>query len=474
MIQKTFIIYTIGAFIFACQAEAARVQSQIFKVLKGPLVEDMQIGVHVYSLGRKEIVFSHNENKLLKPASNAKLVTTLAALKYLGSNYKFKTKIYTDGMIRGNILEGNLYIKGFGDPKLVSEQLWYLTNDLKRHGFKEVQKNLILDDSFFDDIRFVRNLSQNNNGERAYDAQLGALSINFNTTAIYVRPGNSVGQKAKVFIDPDNTYIKLKNLSKTGKENSPMTIQVSRLPGGKGDTIEVTGSIPLHHPEKRYYRNITKPLDYAAALFRRFFKEQGIIIRGKNEFKPVPPHATELMTYESAPLRLIVADLNKISNNFLAEQILKTMAAELKGTPGTTDKGLEILKGFLKELGIHGNYQLVNGSGLSKDTVMTVAQLVEVLKHGYHTFKVFPEYMTSMGIVGIDGTTEKRLKSTIAEGNVRVKTGSLSEVSGLSGYLQTASDETLAFSIIMNDPKNRVDLMQSIQDKILLILCNMK
>lgn len=441
-------------------------------MMEDPKLRAMEVGVKVYSLKTKETILSYQEDKILKPASNLKLITTLAALKYLGSEYRFKTKVYSDGPIENDILKGNLYVKGFGDPLLVSEQLWYLTNDLRRVGFRQVQGHLILDESFFDAIREVpHNLGK---GERAYDAPLGALSINFNTTAIYVSPGVAVGTPAKVTVDPDNTYIKLINRSKTVSEHAKKTLEVIRLSGKDHDVILVKGQIPLATPEKRYYRNITHPLYYAAAMVRRFFQERGMTIQGKDKFERVPKGAQEILVYESRPLRILVSDLNKISNNFIAEQILKTLGAELKGEPGTTDKGLSVLKEFLMGLGIHNGYQMVNGSGLSLENRMSAAQLVEVLKYGFYDFKLFPEYVSSMGIVGVDGTVEGRLKNTPVQGEVRVKTGSLTGVSALSGYLVTKQDEILVFSFLMNDAHNRQDRMQDLQDKLLLLLSDVE
>lgn len=447
------------------------IAKKIKTLLEEPQFKEMKIGIKIYSLKTDDVVFEHHPQLLLKPASNVKLVTTLAALKYLGSGYKFKTKIYTDGKIQKKILNGNLYVKGFGDPKLVSEKLWYLTNELKRAGFRHIAKDLVLDDTFFDGVRTVRN---GRASDRAYDALLGAISVNFNTTAIYVKPGAFVGAKAKVMVDPDNTYIRVVNRARTVAAHKEMTLQARRIRGKYSDTINVTGDIPVGTEEKRFYKNISYPRQYAAALFRRFFKEQGITIQGRNRYEAVPPTAKEILVHESRPLSMIVTDLNRMSNNFIAEQILKTMAAELKSVPGSTDNGLKILENFLKEVGVSGNYQLVNGSGLSLDNLMTAAQLVEVLKFGYRNFEAFPEYVSSMGIAGVNGTVNKRLVGTVAEGRVRAKTGSLTGVSALSGYLNTFSNEVLAFSIVMNDSLNRDLLMQRFQDEVLLSLCKLK
>ena len=432
--------------------------------------EGIEAGIQVYSLGKKKRLFSYQENKPLMVASNLKILTSLVALKMLGPDFRFKTSIYTDGKISGKTLHGNLFIKGFGDPKLVSEQLWYLTNDLVRKGFQTVTGDLILDDTYFDAERDVEQ-SDGKNGERAFDASLGALSVNFNTTAIYVQPGNKPKQKARVYVDPDNDYINIQNQSKTGEATDSLTLNVSRLSGKKGDTILVTGIIPWGYSEMRFYRNISDPSKYAAALFRRFFKERGISIYGKNRYESIPSHVHELMTYESQPMRHMIADLNRFSNNFIAEQILKTVGGETKGLPGTTDKGVSVLKDFLKSLNVQGDFQVVNGSGLSQKNKLSAAQLVTVLKAGYEHFEWGPEYVSSLSIMGVDGTLEKRLKNTSAYRHVRAKTGSLTGVSGISGYVGTESGDILAFSLLMNDPKDRYLLMQKTQDEILLQLC---
>ncbi|HBQ20773.1 MAG: D-alanyl-D-alanine carboxypeptidase/D-alanyl-D-alanine-endopeptidase [Deltaproteobacteria bacterium GWA2_38_16] len=458
---------------FGYTASRRDVHRELTKLLSLSPFKDMNVGIKVTSLETNDILFDYHGDLLLKPASNVKLVTTLAALKYLGADYEFKTKVYTDGTIQKGVLQGNLYVKGFGDPEFVSEELWYLVNDLKRNGFQTITGNLVLDDSFFDTVRTVQNGS-NHEGERAYDAPLGALSVNFNTTAIYVRPNTKVGLKARVIVDPTNSYIKVINKAKTDSATKSLSLVVTRIEGKNQDTIMVTGGIPINYPEKRYYRNITNPLLYAATLFRRFMKEQGLSIQGKNQFGVVPEKAQEILVHTSKPLRWIVSDLNKISNNFIAEQMLKTMAAELNKSPGTTDKGIDILGNFLKEVGVKTPYQLVNGSGLSPQNKMSAAQLVDVLKYGYQYFEIFPEYMASMGIVGVDGTVEKRLQGTIAQGKVRVKTGSLTGVSSLSGYLSTVKNELLAFSILVNDSQDRVGDMQGLQDKILLTLCGLE
>jgi len=457
----------------ADSADRKQTERQLQKLISERQYRGIHMGIKVYSLKTNEVVFDEAPNKKLKPASNVKLVTTLAALKYLGPDFKFKTKIYTDGKIEKGVLKGNLYFKGYGDPKLVSEQIWFMVNELRRFGFYRIDGNIVIDDSYFDDKRTVKN-GDRKRGARAYDALLGAVSVNFNTTTIYVRPGKRVGAKPIVIIDPENYYMKTINRAKTVSSRKRMSLRVVRVPGKYDDTIVVSGNIPIGSKEKRFYRNISHPRNYAAAFFRRFLNERGIKIRGKNRFKKVPANARELFVYESRPLRIIVSDLNRISNNFIAEQILKTMAAELKGVPGTTDKGIDILGDFLKELGIRSHYKLVNGSGLSPKNVMTAAQFIEVLKYGYRSFEIFPEYIGSMGIVGVDGTVDKRLKGTIAQGRVRAKTGSLKGVAALSGYINTLSNETLAFSFLMNDPKNRNKLMKSLQDKMLLMLCQVE
>jgi len=187
-------------------------------------LEGIEASIFARRVDTKDIVFAHKENHALIPASNMKIMTTAAALNVLGSQFTFKTEIYHTGSIQNGILKGDLYVKGYGDPLFVSERLWYLINELTREGFTKITGDLVLDNSYFDEEGLMASRIETGT-ERAYNAPLSALSLNFNVVAVYVRPGK-VGKKPKVIIDPDNDFIDVQNLATTGKED---TLTVSRI-----------------------------------------------------------------------------------------------------------------------------------------------------------------------------------------------------------------------------------------------------
>ena len=283
-------------------------------------------------------MYEIRSEKLFIPASNAKVITTAVALKYLGPNYRFSTQIYTDGILENQVLKGNLYIKGFGDPKLVTEQLWLLVNELRNLPIKQIKGNIIGDDSFFDKKKRVKTWIENP-GAQAYEAPLGSLSFNFNTIKVYVSPGQKVGDQPEIVIEPENGYIKLENNARTFKRGRRNRLIVNRVAKEDHDLITISGGMNLGQPRAQYFLNITKPTRYALNVFKSYIERAGIKFDGKLLKGKLPGNAVELYTHKGEPLALILRGLNKFSNNFVAEQILKTIGAEHFGPPGSTKKG---------------------------------------------------------------------------------------------------------------------------------------
>jgi len=289
--------------LLSCSTRAETPHKQIEKLLKSRAYRGIDASLEVVLVRDGQSVYEHQKQKNLIPASNMKLVTTAAALRSLGPKFTFKTKVYTDGRIKNGVLQGNLYIKGFGDPLFVSERMWYLINDLTREGFRSIQGDLILDESYFDSER--ETTGEVKTGEqRAYSAPLSALSLNFNVVAIYVRPG-PLGKKPIVIVDPDSRYIRVENKAITGKKN---TVRVLRIPSSKGDIIRVEGVFPRNLKEKRFYRNVSQPILYFGETFRSFLKDRGIHLSGKIRKQKTPRKAQEILTYESRQLREIARE----------------------------------------------------------------------------------------------------------------------------------------------------------------------
>lgn len=446
------------------------------RILEEPCLRKAQAGLRVISLRTGQVLFDHRGEELLIPASNLKLITTAAALSRLGAHYTFQTVVHTDGRWRGSKLEGKLYLEGRGDPELVSERLWLMARDLRDRDLEVVEGDLVADDSYFDEQRRGEGWPKWP-GPQAYYARIGALSLNFNTVAVHVKPALKAGRPARVAVEPPTDYIRLGNRTRTRRAASRggrAGLAVERVKGPNGDRLVASGTVPLGAKRITLYRSISDPSAYTARTFKGFLAREGVRVKGKVVKGKVPPMATLLATYPSKPLFEIVQDLNKLSNNFIAEQILKAMGAELKGRPGTAAKGLEVVGEFLAELGIPPqSYRLADGSGLSRLNRLSPAQIVRVLEQMYRSFPLQAEYLSSLAVMGEDGSLRRRLVGTPVQGRIRAKSGTLDGVRCLSGYAQPRQGEPLAFSFLVNfGPECPPEEVVRLQEKVCLLLAN--
>ena len=439
----------------------------VTKILSNSCLRKNNYGIKIYSLDRGETLYEVRSDKLFIPASNAKIITTAVALKYLGSNYRFSTKVFTDGILENQVLKGNLYIKGSGDPKLVTEQLWLLVNNLRNLPIKKIEGNIIGDDSFFDRKKRVKTWIKNP-GAQAYEAPLGALSFNFNTVKVYVGPGKKVGDRPDIVIEPETEYIKLENNAKTLKPGRRNRLIVNRIGKEDHDLVTVTGGINIGQPRAHYFLNITHPTKYALNVLKSYLKLSGIKFEGKLMEGIVPENAEELYTHEGEPLALALRGLNKFSNNFVAEQILKTIGAEHFEPPGSTKKGLMVFEEYMKQLGYEpGQYKIFDGSGLSRQNQLSPAILVDIMRNIKNDLSIYPEFVTALGVMGVDGNVKDRMRKVESSSKARVKTGTLNFVSSLSGFFESREGELFAFSILMNDLKCSNGRVKRIQDQII-------
>lgn len=428
---------------------------------------NIDAGVMVTDLDTGERLFEHNADRTYNPASVTKVLTTAAALEALGPGYKFKTRVARAGKLEGGILKGDLVLRGDGDPSLTLERLWRLASLVKVAGVSEVTGDIVVDDSYFDREREGSGYDDFDDN-RAYTAPVGALSATWNTVAVAVRPGAKAGAPLDVALDPPTGYVTLLNKGKTSSagERRRVAVVIDHVK----KTITVTGSMPLYHPEKAYYRPIDDPPRYFATLLREYLAKEGVLVRGgirTGESAAVPANPTPLFDFESEPLGVIVRDLNKFSNNFTAEQILKGLGAWRHGAPGTTQKGLDTVGEFLEKRGVaKGSWTIRNGSGLARDNKVSPRTFVAALAGAYDDFEVRGDFVASMGIAGEDGTLAHRMIGTPAEGNVRAKTGTVDGSTCIAGYARAANGHTLAFAILMNGVSGRVRRAVAIQDRI--------
>jgi D-alanyl-D-alanine carboxypeptidase/D-alanyl-D-alanine-endopeptidase (penicillin-binding protein 4) len=440
---------------------------QIEAALADPALSGAKVGVAIVDVESGRPVYARNDTSLFNPASNVKLFTTAGALALLGPEYRWKTVVYADQPVGpGGELKGRLYVKGHGDPTLVVEDLWRIVADLWAAGLRKVSGELVVDDTFFDDVRLGPGFQQKQE-DQAFRAPNGALSLNYNAVGVHVLPGPSDGAPARVVIDPATPYFVVTNEARTGSGRTSITVETKEAPGHT--LITVRGRIRHGDPGVVQTRRVAHPDLYTAYAFRELCVRRGIKMgAGPIGRAETPNGVRALAAHYSQPLGIAVRDVNKLSNNFMAEQILKTVGAETGGRPGTWQKGVDGIAGFLEKIGIaRTDYKMTNGSGLYDSNRFSPVQAVTLLRTAYRDFRFASDFIGSLALAGADGTIGHRMEGGLAERYVRAKTGTLAGISCLAGYAGAPAHAPLAFAIFMNDlPDPATQKARRAQDQI--------
>ncbi|MHB0912799.1 MAG: D-alanyl-D-alanine carboxypeptidase/D-alanyl-D-alanine endopeptidase [Armatimonadota bacterium] len=412
--------------LLAVSSGASTLSETVDRELARPALAHGVQGVLIKSLDTGRVYYEKNSDLLFIPASALKLVVSATALDALGPEYRWRTRILACGEVRDGVLHGDLALVGGGDPVLSREDLAAMVKTL---GLRRVEGNVVGDDSRFDAVRLGVGWAWDDQ-PYYYAAQVSALNLNKNVVAVTVR--GERGQ-ASVRVDPPTAYVWVKNACTTGAG----TVEVSRAQGR--NTILVTGRIP---EGETYEEKITveEPALYAAQSLLEMLRRNGVEVTGQ----AVKGKATgrTLAEHLSPPLSEMLALLNKPSDNLIAECMAKSLGE------GSTESGLAVERAFLKKIGVDmSGVGLVDGSGLSRRNLITPRNLVTLLA----AMRGKKPFVDSLPIAGVDGLLKKRLKGTAAQGNARAKTGYLSRVSSVAGYVTTAGGDHLVFAILMNN-----------------------
>jgi D-alanyl-D-alanine carboxypeptidase/D-alanyl-D-alanine-endopeptidase (penicillin-binding protein 4) len=329
--------------------------------------------------------------------------------------------------------------------------MWYLVNVFRREKIKKIEGDLVIDDSLFDGKRFDES-REDQRVDRAYDAPVGAMSLNWNAINVFLRPGLKVGEPASVFVDPESEAVVLDSDLKTAHKTD---YGVSRRSGANGkDVITVSGKIDQDSKEIAVYKGITNPVTWSGANLKRFLEERGITVTGKIKAGKAPAQGRTLAEAPSKPIEHLLADMNKFSNNYVAEMLTKQLAANKNGL-GTLAGGIELIRESVRGAGVSdAEFEIYNPSGLTRDNKFSARALAKVLEKVRKDFRLFPEYVSSLPIAGVDGTLKSRLKTEKTLRWVRAKTGLLTGVVSLAGYIGTESGEMMSFAFIYNGSKD--------------------
>jgi len=434
-----------------------------------PLFGKASVAVQVVDVDSGDEVWSAGGDDLLVPASVMKVVTSAAALRTLGPTYRFSTEFLRMGDVNEDgVLEGDLYIRGTGDPSLVVEKLWKMFQDLQVEGIVEIDGDVIFDDTWFDRDHLIAGWRKKVDmaAGPAYFAPISALSLNYNTVSIVVAPGPRTDEPARVQLETAADAIVIESEVNTVRQGRRSWIQIEREVDPKTHvvTFKLEGDIPLEHDTERHYRSVGNPIAWTMSATHKMFERTGVRLNGRFKLDETPDDAELVVRHYSPPLHELLNHTNKYSSNFMAEHVLKAMGAEVKGKPGTTEKGLEVIRDYFTELGIaEGSYTLVNGSGLSRDARLAPSQVNAVMMDMYHHPRVEPEFRASLSVGGVDGTLRRRFADT--PGAVRGKTGSLNGVYCLTSFIDAADGDTYAMTFFANDLR-RSRPARALQDRL--------
>lgn len=427
---------------------AAEAKFSLDSSLKKEGIAKNEIAV-VFSGDATEAV-SLNAKSPFTPASLTKILTAIAALDILPMNYKWESSLQTKAKVVNGNLKGDLCFYGGGNPNFLTENLWVLANHFARNQITKVSGDLIVDESFFDS-EYFDDKRMKKRMLRAYDSPVGGASFNWNSVNIYVRPGKSVGKKAHIVADPLNDYVQIIN-EVTTSSSAKTYIDIKRKEKKGVEIFVVKGRINIAAGEKVFYRPIKEPSLWTGHNVKKALEQMDISVSGKVKKGLCNANAKVLASVESKDLSLVLRDLMKFSNNFIAEIVSKTLVKHKMNKQGNMDDALAILSKYLKERGSK-DHEIYSVSGLSYHNKMSASSLMSLLEEADSSFDKRAEFIASLPIAQVDGTLKSRFSGPY-EGKVRAKTGLLNKVVGLAGYAQSKSNKRFRFVLIYNGKKN--------------------
>lgn len=471
----------------------AALESRIRTRLSAPEVRRGQVGIKVVSLDTGQVIFEENAEKYFMPASNMKNFTVATAIEKLTPDYRYVTAVYAAAKPDGEgTVAGPIRIAGRGDVSFSysfddgdrNKGIDRLADALIASGVKRIDGDIIADETYFtgsalpngwewDDLQFY------------YGAEVSALPINDNVVSLSVTPGPA-GYSCSVKMNPAHLVMRVVNKCMTTAAGTPRTLRIHK-PLDQ-NVIEISGDLPIGNNGFSGNVSVSRPAVMFAELLKERLVEKGVSIAGRgiaiNSKNLIPAGSTvEIAKVESPPLALIAAKTMKPSQNMYTETLLWTLGEEVGRrsaspedkralTADSSDLGRAVVKEFLKSIGVAEDAVLQSdGSGLSRHNLVTPASIVQVYTYMAKQSKFSQAWRDSLTIGGVDGTLQNRFKGTRGQANVRGKTGTINQVSALSGYLTTASGENLAFSVLVNGvPEGRMRV--GLIDEIVLMLVN--
>jgi serine-type D-Ala-D-Ala carboxypeptidase/endopeptidase (penicillin-binding protein 4) len=455
------------------QRNVLQLKTRIDSLFSDGFFDTTLAAADVYDLTQNEKLYNRNEKYLLRPGSNMKILTTTTGLIFLRPGYNFTTSLFYTGEIKNGMLYGDLYVKGGCDPEFSINDLDSLVGVIKSAGITGINGNLIGDVSMMDSLNWGKGWMWDDDCPF-----LTPLNINENSIGLIVKPGNT-GQKANVKLIPQTDFVELNNFSVTVPADSPNTYILEKDWLNHKNIITIKGNVSAKPvPDSlldKHQKEVYEPQLYFLKLFRDELMSRGISVSGKNYFANVPVYSKNIFGFKRRFCD-IIDKVNKESYNLGAEMTLRALSAKYFGIPASADNGIKMIDSLITLTGLNPDaYRLVDGSGISHYNLVSAQLVLEVLKYMYYEKpELFKLLYDSFPISGIDGTLSHRMKGTSAENKVHAKTGTLTGVSSLSGYVTADNGHLLAFSIILQNYLGGAKTGKDYENKFCNILAEFK
>jgi D-alanyl-D-alanine carboxypeptidase/D-alanyl-D-alanine-endopeptidase (penicillin-binding protein 4) len=433
----------------AAMAAGDQLPAPVQRILDIRKIPHDSLSIHVRDVDSGATVLRWHDGEPRNPASTMKLLTTLVALDVLGPTYRWTTDLYALGALEDGRLDGDLLIKGHGDPFLVTERAWQMLRLVRQAGIHSIDGNLLIDDSHFE-VPDTDPAAFDRQPLRAYNVEPNALLMNFKVVRYWFEPDHE-RNAVRVWVDPPLENLRVENRLALGRGycggyQRGITITANEAI----DKMIFSGRFPNGCKNYAMDRTALSHNEFAYGLFMSVWRESGGEFSGGWMNAKAPEDVEPLVSFDSLSLAEIISRVNKNSNNVMARQILYTLSAEVLGPPGTESGGRDVIENWLLETGIEfPHLELDNGAGLSREARISAGEFGALLEHAWRQ-PYMPEYLASMALSGLDGTLRRRFDDAALTGKAHLKTGSLDDVAAIAGYLQARSGRRFAVVMLHN------------------------
>lgn len=445
-------VLAVALLLLAPSALSAALPAPLDRILRAHHLPDSAVSLYVQDVAARQPALAFNIDTPRNPASTIKLVTTYAALEILGPTHRWRTEAYALGPLVGGVLDGDLLLKGYGDPWLVEEELWKFAGELRRRGLQRITGRLLVDDSHYAPVS--RDAAAfDGQPLRLYNVQPNALMVNFKAFTFTFTPRGD--GSVLVRANPDLPNLEIVNQLKLVRAKCRGILSAVRMTipePANPNRVVFSGNYPTGCGEQSLPRTAMDPASYAYGAFKAVWQQWGGRLDGGVARAAKPPGARPYATWYSPPLAELIRPLNKWSNNVMADAMLYGLAAESFPPPLAPEQGAAVIEAWLAKAGIADEgFAMENGSGLSRSTRISARTMAGVLLHAWKS-PYMPEYLASLSLAGLDGTMRNRFKHAPEAGRMHLKTGHLNDVAAVAGYVLTATGQTYVVVLLVNHP----------------------